>query len=111
MSKVLIAKLKALRKEQKITQNELSKKLGFSERYIAKIESGTSPSLEALRKIADFFHVPLEYLISENEALITTIPIKNKELLKAFLKVDAMNSEDQKVILELIKAFIIKGTK
>lgn len=107
---ILGTKLKKLREERHLSQNELSQKLGFSERYIAKIESGVRPSLKAFKKIADFFDVPVEYLISENEDL-TLLPIKNKELLDAFIEVDRMKPEDQKVVLELINAFIAKKGK
>jgi transcriptional regulator with XRE-family HTH domain len=101
-------KLKNLRKERSLTQNELSQKLDFSERYIAKIESGVKPSMEAFKKIASFFEVPIEYLVSENKEMPLTVPIKNKELLDAFIKVDQMNSEDQKIVLELINVFVSK---
>ena len=107
---ILGTKLKKLREERNLSQNELSRKLGFSERYIAKIESGVKPSLRAFKKIANFFDVPVEYLISENEE-ISLLPIKNKELLSAFIEVDRMKSEDQKVVLELINAFIAKKGK
>jgi len=105
---VLGTKLKNLRKEQNITQNELSQKLGFSERYIAKIESGVKPSMETFKKLADFFGVPIEYLVSENDKAPLTLLAHNEELLKAFIEVDHMNPEDQKIILELIRAFIAK---
>ena len=101
-------KLKNLRKERNLTQNELSQKLGFSERYVAKIESGVKPSMEAFKKLAQFFDIPIEYLISENEEMPLTVTIKNEELLKAFIEVERMNTEDQKIVLELINAFIAK---
>jgi transcriptional regulator with XRE-family HTH domain len=104
---VLGIKLKNLRKERNLTQNQLSQKLGFSERYVAKIESGVKPSMEAFKKLAVFFDVPVEYLVSENETPLT-LPIQNEELLNAFIEVDRMNAEDQKIVLELINAFIAK---
>ncbi len=100
-------KLKNLRKERNLTQNELSQKLGFSERYIAKIESGVKPSLEAFKKLADFFNVPIEYLVSESNEILL-LSTKNEELLNAFFEVDRMSPEDQKIVLELINAFIAK---
>jgi transcriptional regulator with XRE-family HTH domain len=103
-------KLKSLRKKKSLTQNELSQKLDFSERYIAKIESGVQPSMEAFKKLASFFEVPIEYLISENKEMPLTAPIKNKELLEALIKVDQMNPEDQKIVLELINVFVQKGS-
>ncbi|HBF39065.1 MAG TPA: hypothetical protein DDW50_17325 [Firmicutes bacterium] len=91
-----------------MTQNELSEKLGFSKRYIAKIESGVKPSVEAFKKLAYFFDVPIEYLVSDNEKAPLTLLVQNEELLNAFMEVERMNAEDQKIVLELIKAFIAK---
>jgi transcriptional regulator with XRE-family HTH domain len=105
---VLGTKLKKLRKERNLTQNKLSQKLGFSERYIAKIESGVRPSIETYKKLADFFELPVEYLVSDNEKAPLTILVQNEELLNAFMEVDRMSAEDQKIVLELIKAFIAK---
>lgn len=105
---VLGTKLKKLRKERNLTQNELSQKLGFSDRYVAKIESGVRPSMEAYRKLADFFELPVEYLVSDSEKAPLTLLAHNQELLNAFMEVERMSAEDQKIVLELIKAFVVK---
>jgi transcriptional regulator with XRE-family HTH domain len=106
---ILGSKLKRLRKEQSLTQEKLSEKLGFSKRYISKIEAGEKPSMEAFRKLAEFFQVPIEYLVSESEDSSTlNAIIRNKEILDAFIEVDEMDNADQKVILEVIKAFSTK---
>jgi transcriptional regulator with XRE-family HTH domain len=108
---VLGTKLKKLRKEKKITQNKLSEKLGLSPRYIAKVEVGmANPSMEIFKKLADFFQVPVEYLVSENEDPNTlSAIIRNKDVLEAFVEVDQMNNEDQKTILQVIRAFATKN--
>ena len=47
-------KLKAFRKERKLTQTELAARSGISQRYIAFIESGDrTPSLNSALRIAD----------------------------------------------------------
>jgi len=109
---VLGTKLKKLRKEKKITQSKLSQKLGFSERYISQVEAGmTRPSMDAFKKIADFFQVPVEYLVSETEEAnnLATAPIRNKELLKAFIEVDQLSQEDQKLALGLLNALVMNN--
>ncbi|MGE5558146.1 MAG: helix-turn-helix domain-containing protein [Bacillota bacterium] len=106
---VLGVKLKKLRKEKRITQGKLSEKLGFSPRYISQVEAGmTRPSMDAFKKIADFFQVPVEYLVSESEETsnLATAPIRNKALLQAFMEVDRLGSEDQKLALGLLNALI-----
>jgi transcriptional regulator with XRE-family HTH domain len=109
---VLGSKLKKLRKEKQLTQDQLGKKLSLSGRYIGKIEAGMlKPSMETFRKMADFFQVPIEYLVSEDETSnnLATATIRNKALLDAFAEVDKMNSKDQELVLGLIDAVIMKN--
>ena len=109
---VLGAKLKKLRKEKGITQDKLSEKIGLSSRYIGKTEAGMlKPSMETFRKLANFFQVPVEYLVSESEGSnsLATVPIRNKSLLEAFMEVDQMNDKDQELVLGLIDAVIMRN--
>ena len=56
-------RLKALRKERKITQKELAEILSMDTSIICKYESGAAvPSYEALEKIANFFSISTDYL-------------------------------------------------
>lgn len=84
-------KIKELRKKNKMTQKELSSKLGVSTAAVALWETDKrSPDFEALTKISDIFNVPIEYLIKdnlENEVIIlgrdgthTRIKIDKKSL-------------------------------
>ncbi|HBF36320.1 MAG TPA: hypothetical protein DDW50_03280 [Firmicutes bacterium] len=106
---VLGNKLKKLRKEKKLTQAELSKALGFSDNYIAKVESGVKPSMETFRKLVDFFQVPIEYLVSENEDNTAAIPVRNKEIFEVLMKVDKMEHEDQELVLGVVKVIMKKN--
>jgi transcriptional regulator with XRE-family HTH domain len=109
---ILGVKLKKLRKERQLTQEKLSGKLGLSPRYIGKIESGIlKPSMDVYRKLADFFQVPVEYLVSENEetSTLATVPIRNKQLLEYFIEVDKMEKKDQELISGVIEAVIMRN--
>lgn len=106
---VLGNKLKKLRKEKNLTQSELSLSLGLSENYIAKVESGVRPSMETFRKLAAFFLVPIEYLVSEKEDDPAAIPVRNQEVLEALMEVDKMEHEDQKLVLDVVKVIIKKN--
>ncbi|TCL59709.1 DNA-binding XRE family transcriptional regulator [Hydrogenispora ethanolica] len=106
---VLGAKLKKLRKEQNLTQSELSRLLGLSENYIAKVESGVRPSMETFRKLADFFQVPIEYLVSEREEQTAALPVRNPEVFEAMVEVDRMESEDQRLVLDVVKVILQKN--
>ena len=55
-------KLKTLRKGQRLTQQELSERLGLSRATISNYEVGRrSPHLSELRRFADFYGVGLDY--------------------------------------------------
>lgn len=61
-------KLKELRKKNGLTQLELSKKLGIGQSTIGMYESNIrKPSYEVIKKIADYFNVTVDYLISDND--------------------------------------------
>ena len=58
----------ALRKEQGLSQTDLSKKSGVSREMIGKYERMEAvPSIEAAKKIADAFEVSLDYLVGEGQ--------------------------------------------
>ncbi len=56
--------LKSLRKENKITQQDLAKALHITLKTISHWETGyTEPSISQILELADFFHVDLEDLL------------------------------------------------
>lgn len=64
---IIAANLIALRKEQKLTQNELAEKLSYSDNMVSRWERGEiTPSIETLQKISEFYKVPLSSLLQEN---------------------------------------------
>ncbi len=62
-------KIKALRKKAGLTQRALGEKIGVSTRTVGSYESGQSypKSRETYEKMAELFHVRLNYLFVENE--------------------------------------------
>lgn len=64
-------KLLRLRKEMKMTQDDVAKILGMSRTSFSKYENGNSaPPLQVLRKIASIYNVGLEYLIFDENTSI-----------------------------------------
>ncbi len=64
-------KLLNLRKEYKMTQNDVAEILGMSRTSFSKYENGiANPPLQVLRKIAAIYNVGLEYLIFDENTLI-----------------------------------------
>ena len=61
---MLKQKLRELRTKKKLTQKELSEKLGLSKNAVCEYEKGRAePSIETLIKLSRIFEVSLDYLV------------------------------------------------
>lgn len=98
--------IQCLREEANIRQSELAKNLGLGRTTISNYENNySSPDLETLIQIADFFHVSTDYLLGLS-------PVKNAaqylqedetKMLKYYRR---LNSENKDYINgEMIKLF------
>ncbi len=55
--------LKAIRVNKNLTQEEVAKELGISPATLSRWESGSrSPRLSELKKLLDFYGVPIDYV-------------------------------------------------
>ena len=59
-------RIETLRKAKKISQGKLEKELGFSNGSISKWKT-SMPTADRLQKIADYFNVTIEYLMTGAE--------------------------------------------
>jgi len=60
-------RIESLRKEKGISQGALEKELGFSNGSVSKWKT-SMPTPERLQKLAEFFHVSVDYLVTGNIA-------------------------------------------
>ena len=89
-------RLYSLRIERGVYQKQLAAYLHVSVGTISNYENGVhSPDLKALRRIADFFHVSVDYLLDRTE-YISPIDDLNRELVNQYTSGNVMNT-----ILEL----------
>lgn len=87
-------RIKYLRAEKGISQNELAKALGLTQQAISAYENGLrEPDLETLQKIADFFDVSLDYLLGRTDIRKPFIPENYKEKHKITRR-DMLQYED-----------------
>lgn len=89
-------RLKELRKENRLTQKELAQQLGCSRQAITWYETEKrQPRIETWQKIADFFHVPTEYLMGLTDDRVTvTISDLNLAEQEAYVRIITMLKED-----------------
>lgn len=70
-STIFAEKLSALRKERKVTQEQLAQHLGVSAQAVSKWENGSYPDGDLLPQIADFFEVSIDYLYGRDKGEIS----------------------------------------
>lgn len=89
------------RKERKISQEELAKRLGAHAPIIGRYERGeVKPSIEVAAKIAEILGVSLDYLTGLSNQLI------DKDILDQVNELQALKREDQQHILKTLGALI-----
>jgi transcriptional regulator with XRE-family HTH domain len=83
IKQIIANNLITLRKKHKLTQNELAKKLNYSDNAISRWERGElAPSVEVLQSISEVYDVPIEYLLKENTVQVLERDDKNNMINK-----------------------------
>jgi transcriptional regulator with XRE-family HTH domain len=81
-------RLKSLRKERKLSQQELSDRIGINRATYARYETNDNqPDFDTLRKLAEFFEVTVDYLLTgrtdpNQESVQDPIPQEEREFLE-----------------------------
>lgn len=102
-------RLKKLRLESGLTQMEASKLLGFSNTALSQYESGKrTPGMNALAALAEVYHVPISYLLSEEDSavLLTEREVRQMMQLKGrspalFMRFCALAEADEELLSSL----------
>lgn len=85
--------LKNLRKINKKTQQEIADYLNLNQTSYGRYELETSePSIETLKKLADYYNVSLDELVGRNfNSDIGHLSQQEKEFVKAYLMLNQQN--------------------
>lgn len=97
-------KLKILRKERRLTQQELADKLGIKRATISNYEiDRRSPHLSELRRIAEFFGVGLDYFgVAQKDDVLDLIA----RAKKVFDNEEIPTEKKEAVYKELMKLYL-----
>ena len=80
MKDVIASNIQTLRKAAGYTQSQLAEELNYSDKAVSKWERGESlPDIVVIKKIADLFKVPVDYLLSSDHSEYKS---KHKEYTK-----------------------------
>ncbi|MFY0742124.1 helix-turn-helix transcriptional regulator [Solibacillus silvestris] len=79
-------RLTTLRKQKKLLQADLAKKIGIARATYGAYEQGTrQPDFDTLEKIADFFEVSTDYLLGRTDTAVLTLQEKDEQEFQAFI--------------------------
>lgn len=105
--------LRELRIDNDLSQKDLANILGISPSTVAMYEQGRrTPDNEMLTKIADYFKVPVDYLLgrTKQKKIDLSLQIHEiKSILEKQYEMDNVNIESIKQAIEFIKIFYEKG--
>jgi len=91
-------KLAKLRKEQKMSQTDLSKKLNTSVSVISRYERNeNTPSIDMILKLSKVFNVSIDYLVGEGQ-----LANYDKDVLKRIEDIEQLDKETQNKLFFLI---------
>jgi transcriptional regulator with XRE-family HTH domain len=101
-------RLKELRKERGLTQDELSKLSGISFPTISRYEKGKrdEPKLTILKTLANYFDVTIDYLVGDTDIKETNFT--SDEIARIFNKLD---DDDKRILMDLGKTLLKKEGK
>ena len=98
-NKIFGERIKGLRIEKKMTQQELGNIVGLTSTGISYWETGKAvPNLETLVKLSNFFGISVDYLTGKND-------IDNKEMI-LFRKAERVNDKDKEKLYNIIESTI-----
>lgn len=98
-------RLRELRKERKLSQDELGEALNLHGRTIGYYESKErNPSPDTLVKIADFFGVSVDYLLGRSN-------VRNYEELQRLIPFERLPEEGQREVLNFMEYIRYKYLK
>ena len=91
-------KIRELRLQHKMTQDQLADRLGVSYQSISRWENGiTYPDIEFLPAIANYFSVSLDYLMGQDEVE------KRKKIKKQINNIANMKEKNTEELIDLIR--------
>ena len=105
-------KIKELRLSKKLSQQQLAKILFVNQTAVSQWERGaTTPNLQLLTKIADYFNVSIDYLIGndtnkKSPSIKEELTADEQKLLKSFRE---LNEEGQYILLSQAEALTLSG--
>ena len=103
-------RIQKLRKESKLTQQELSKKINLSHPQLVRYETkDVQPPADILKKIASIFGVSIDYLVNGTKDQKAKDSLQDEALLSQFKKINGLSNEKKSIVMDLIDAYLFRS--
>lgn len=108
MKKSLGNSISDLRKQKRMTQDELAEKMSVSSQAVSKWENDLSiPDLPTLIQLSEYFHISLDDLVKERDDTVRYVPMKErKQINDMFLRVNVESVQGDIVKVNLPLAIV-----
>lgn len=104
--------LKKIREKNNLTQNEISNILNINQSNYSKYEKNQiEPSIETLKKIADFYNVSLDYLCEHNTKNILDVSCWNEYKKGVIFALQQLNEKNDIMLLGYITHMLSEQMK
>lgn len=102
-------RIRALRKEQKLTQADLAAKVSLTYIQIGRYEQQKSkPSADVVRRLADALGTTADFLMNGDSQTVAATKVTDRELLDLFAAVEQLDDQDQTMVKTFIDALVTK---
>jgi transcriptional regulator with XRE-family HTH domain len=102
-------RLKELREAKGLSKSALAEKIQLHYSQIGRYERNeASPSSDMLKKLANELNVTTDYIMNGTSDDMANDSIQDKTLLNQFKRISALNTENRRIVTELIDAFLFK---
>lgn len=103
MMNTLGNRISDLRRQHKMTQDELALQMNVSSQAVSKWENDLSiPDLPILMKLADFFHVSLDELVRPQVEKVSYVPNETRKSIEQMvLRIHVISAQNDKVKINL----------
>ena len=107
-----MVKLKELRREKGLSQNDFAKAFHASQNTVSQWEGGTrKPSYETAKEIADYFDVSVDYLLGNTSIRKISDELSDAQVAFAGGAFDGLHDEDIEMLADMARILKEKRDK
>lgn len=100
-------KIKALRKNMNMSQQDLASKLHIHVTHLSKMENGhLTPSIDIVQRMMKVFAVSADQLLNDNQNSV--VDIQNHELNEQLALISQLDEDEKNALVKIINSMLTK---